>query len=286
VCWEQCTELKNIPGERVAFLEKWDNIEQYLVFLKHSALYALAVSLSFQEKGQFVLDLGCGTGYGVNTLSTAYKKVVGVDLSEYAVSHARKINEKLDVMFSQARGESLPFKCETFDAVISIEVIEHVTKVNCFLDEIRRVLKKGGVFILSTPNREVRLLPLQRPWNPFHVREFNAIQFRETLANHFSTVKIKGLVSKREIAQIELRGYAKLRSPLQAYCFQPLKHAIRTTVGWNIYTRMRTLLRRLRKPSRGANFTTEQFSLEDFWLAEQGVRGCTNLVAICRTSSR
>jgi SAM-dependent methyltransferase len=72
--------------------------------------------------------------------------------------------------------------------VCSFEVIEHFDKVDAFLSEVSRVLNPGGVFIVSTPNRERTPAGV----NPFHEKEFDAREFQEVLSRHFQTVDCYG----------------------------------------------------------------------------------------------
>jgi len=87
--------------------------------------------------GKETLDLGCGP--------RLLGSKANVDLCIYS-------NSKTSGSFVIASGEYLPFKDESFDAVTSIEVIEHVHNPTLLLVEIKRVLRKGGVLYMTTPN--------------------------------------------------------------------------------------------------------------------------------------
>jgi len=96
-----------------------------------------------------LLDVGAGTGrIKQMNFRGVCKKVYGVDLDERVLS-----NPFLDKGFVSP-GESMPFFPDKFfDLVISHNVLEHVDNPNCFLKEINRVLKSGGLFITKTPNK-------------------------------------------------------------------------------------------------------------------------------------
>jgi ubiquinone/menaquinone biosynthesis C-methylase UbiE len=89
-------------------------------------------------------------------LSEKCDYIVGVDISN--VFDRSKISANLD--FLQASTLSLPFRDESFDAVVSFDVIEYVQDDLKFLSEIRRVLKRGGE-LLETPNRNRLSLKLK-----------------------------------------------------------------------------------------------------------------------------
>lgn len=94
-----------------------------------------------------VLDLGCWDGKISNLIKKNDNKVIGVDLSIKALMLPHR---NIDVVCADV--ERLAFKSETFDAVVGGEIIEHIFDTSGFLKEIRRVLKKSGVLVLSTPN--------------------------------------------------------------------------------------------------------------------------------------
>ena len=99
-----------------------------------------------------LLDVGCGDGNFTMLLARACKakEVYGIEISEKGVELARKNGVKcyqLDI-----DEEDFPFEDNYFDAVFAGEVIEHLYDPDHFLDEVYRVLKPGGVFVLTTPN--------------------------------------------------------------------------------------------------------------------------------------
>ncbi len=102
-------------------------------------------------KGKKFLEVGCGLGYFSNKAAKMGAKVVGVDIGPSLV----KINKKLTPKgkFLVASASKLPFKDESFDVVLSTEVIEHVNKQHSALSEMARVTKKGGILVITTPNK-------------------------------------------------------------------------------------------------------------------------------------
>lgn len=138
-------------------------------------IYEWAKSL----KGTKILEIGCGGGE-----RTIYFKNAGCKVTAIDVVDVRKPNFSDGWDFLIADGEKLPFVDESFDAVTSFDVIEHIDKDVLFLSEAYHVCKKGGVFILGTPNRnrlsyKLRQLlgkkiiyPLELGKNCIHLREY------------------------------------------------------------------------------------------------------------------
>jgi ubiquinone/menaquinone biosynthesis C-methylase UbiE len=103
-----------------------------------------------EVKGK-VLDIGCGAG-GMSRAIKFYRpdlEVFGVDVSKSSISQAQRNSG--GVKFSLGDIYKLPFKSEEFDAVVVFDVLEHLDKPSAALEEVSRVLKKGGVFSLQTP---------------------------------------------------------------------------------------------------------------------------------------
>lgn len=102
--------------------------------------------------GSKVLDIGCNNGEFISLLKNKKGcKVWGVDLSEVAIAEAKA--KGLNVQIANA--ESLPFKDKMFDYVCLMEVLSHTMHPEIVLKEIRRVLKKDGVLLGSTPHRNL-----------------------------------------------------------------------------------------------------------------------------------
>jgi len=164
-------------------------------------LTAMDVMLSQKQidlvgKGNYVLDIGCNDGSLTQEIAKN-NKTVGLELSKGAVDLAKK--KGLDV--EQGSVYALPFENETFDVVHFSEVIEHLLDTNKALQEIYRVLKKGGKLVVTTPNccsfRD-RILVLFGHLQAYaqhteHVRLFNLARLKKHLINtNFEIEKIAG----------------------------------------------------------------------------------------------
>ena len=136
--------------------------------------------------GREVLDIACGYGYGSALLARRAKHVTGGDISSEAIEHARvRYAATANVEFRLADCAALPFADASFDAVVSFETIEHIAAQDIFLDEVRRVLRPGGLVILSCPNK-VEYTDKRGTTNEFHVRELYRDQLAALIAPRFA----------------------------------------------------------------------------------------------------
>jgi len=106
--------------------------------------------------GMRILDVGCGTGNFSLKLARLGCSVTGIDISEKMLTFAREKaqKEQLPVEFMPMDASDLEFPEEAFDAVVSIVVLEFMQNQQKTLDEMFRVLKKGGKLLVGTINRE------------------------------------------------------------------------------------------------------------------------------------
>ena len=102
-----------------------------------------------QKKHMQVLDIGCGTGETMTFVKSFLKKskVVGVDNSQLAVKYAQKRGHEVYKVDAQ----KLPFKNNSFDVILLLDVIEHIKDDQLFLTEAMRVLKSEGKIIITAP---------------------------------------------------------------------------------------------------------------------------------------
>ena len=165
--------------ERLDFSKNatYNNIEACI----HLNRYSMAKPYCENAK---VLDAACGQGYGSYLMKCwGAKEVDGIDISEDAISQAKKIFKASGLNYTQHTVESLPYEDNTFDLVVSLETMEHIDDVDSFLKEIKRVLKPDGVIILSCPNDNYYYQNDDFE-NPYHKRSYTFFEFREIAEKH------------------------------------------------------------------------------------------------------
>jgi SAM-dependent methyltransferase len=178
---KEITELEN-TGER--FLPGATNSPE--IAYDHLTRYRLAERY---VSGKSAIDLGCGAGYGTYSLAKVAHSIMGVDLSKEAVTHAAGSYQAPNLHFEVGNVGSLPYKDGSFEAAVSFEVIEHLEHPEELVLEAKRLLKKDGVFVVSTPNKQTYSNDRNRT-NSYHIKEMYHLEFQELLEYYFEHVQI------------------------------------------------------------------------------------------------
>lgn len=172
-------------AERVSHKDLSDNY----VFQRSLLAY---VEASKRVSGN-VLEIGTGSGYGIDIISPHTDKFVTIDKYETNISNSE--NDKVEFIKMNVP----PLKNiddNSFDFVISFQVIEHIKNDKLFVEEIFRVLKDGGKFIVTTPNIKKTLTR-----NPWHIREYTVDGLEQLLINEFKFVEKFGVFGNDKISK-------------------------------------------------------------------------------------
>jgi SAM-dependent methyltransferase len=205
--------------------------------------------------GKEVLDAASGVGYGTAYLAEASARVTGVDVDEDTVFYAQQRYGAPNVEFRQMDVTDLGFPDQSFDVVVSFETIEHVVDAPAAVREARRVLRNGGIYLVSTPHVDTTT---SSPENPFHATEYSPGDFAALLGESFLDVELYGqrrLESKRHrlLRRLDILG----------------------------------LRRRVHVP-RAAALTgtrpTTDLTLDDIAIERGALDGASEIVAVCRTT--
>jgi SAM-dependent methyltransferase len=154
-----------------------------------------------------ILDVACGNGYGSSLLARC-GTLSGLDKDHDAVTVARR--RVPAAKFTEAVLPALPYGDGSFDAVVTFETLEHVAQDAEYVAELARVLRPGGLLLLSTPNAAVSS-PSGSISNPWHVREYTLDQLRALLGGFINLdIFMQGPVREGIAARVALRASARL----------------------------------------------------------------------------
>lgn len=175
------------PAERMAFTgERYVSGMAGNIGNEHYHRYLFALRFCH---GKDVLDVASGEGYGSALIASVARSVVGVEIDEASVAFAQRAYPRPNLAYRYGRAQAIPLADASVDVVVCFETIEHIAEHDTLLDEVARVLREGGVFIVSSPDRRVYS---EEPGyrNPFHVKELSRAEFDTLLRGQFSHVSL------------------------------------------------------------------------------------------------
>jgi 2-polyprenyl-3-methyl-5-hydroxy-6-metoxy-1,4-benzoquinol methylase len=152
-----------------------------------------AYYLSLEYLKGDVLEVGCGEGRGVDLMLPKAKSFTGIDKIQEVVDNLKgkfpmgTFHQMVIPPFGNLSDNS-------YDVVVSFQVIEHIKDDLGYLKEIYRVLKPGGKALISTPNIKMSLSR-----NPWHIREYTANELAELAKKIFSKVEMKGVSGNEKV---------------------------------------------------------------------------------------
>ncbi|GAB3513445.1 hypothetical protein GCM10027341_55450 [Spirosoma knui] len=134
-----------------------------------------------------VLEIGCGWGRGLELLTKAADQYTGIDKNQELIAALQAEYPKST--FIAANIPPLAGLADnTFDYIVTFQVIEHIENDDLFIKEAHRVLKPGGKLLLTTVNKQFSLTR-----NPWHVREYYADGLKSLITNYFSSIETRGI---------------------------------------------------------------------------------------------
>jgi ubiquinone/menaquinone biosynthesis C-methylase UbiE len=175
------------------FSKYWN--EQYLSYLGQSR--------------QAILDVGCGTGDLTRALSYRGKITIGIDISGPMINTAKSMTDpSRNIIWATCTGESLPFANSVFDVVCFRGALHHMSDAFSGLKEAFRVLKNGGLMMLSEPNDDSVFLRIPRKIVSMKMARFGA--------DH------KAFRSEKWIKTIQNAGFTVVSKKYFSFLSQPL----------------------------------------------------------------
>jgi SAM-dependent methyltransferase len=170
--------------------------EENYWYRRHVAVYEW---IAERCAGLRVVDLACGEGYGSDLLARSAAEVTGVDANPEAYEHARARYRRPNLKFRRGLVEDFD---DEVDAVVFLQTIEHIHEPGELLQRISQIAPAAYI---STPNRLTLAPPgAEKSDNPWHLREYDAGQYRELLEPHFGSVELLGLFHARKLRAHEL----------------------------------------------------------------------------------
>ncbi len=236
-------------AERVSQSDVSDNyVYQRSILAYHKAAEIVSGS---------VLELGTGSGYGIAVIAPHAERFLTVD--KKTPSH-ELLTGSGNVEFRRMNFPPLEgIPAESFDYVISFQVIEHIRRDARAIEEVHRVLRPGGKLIISTPNK-----PMSLSRNPWHVREYTHDGFSELLAARFGSVEALGVFGNEKVAEY----YRKNRDSVRAVMKYDILRLQKILPRWALKIPYDILNRRnRRKPLKGNSALTSSITMDDSYFA-------------------
>jgi 2-polyprenyl-3-methyl-5-hydroxy-6-metoxy-1,4-benzoquinol methylase len=224
------------------------------IYLRHVFAYNEAAKLVFGD----ILELGCGEGYGYDILAPHCKSYTAVDKFKETIA-ANTAKNRPNAVFKQHTLPSLSlFDDQSFDCVVSFQVIEHIKNDTMFIQEAFRVLKPNGLLILTTPNIEMSLTR-----NPWHVREYTVLEFEKKLKQVSNQIEMKGVYGKEPVKRYYERNKIAVEriTRFDIFKFQRWMPAVLLQIPYDI-------LNRFNRNNLNAENTQllDEIKLDDYYL--------------------
>lgn len=147
------------------------------------------LALKYLQPWMNVLDVACGDGYGTRILAQKIDEVYGADIDAEVIAVAREFTEKAEhIRYYVEDVTQMTFSNEVFDAIVSMETIEHVDG-RAYMREAHRLLKPGGILILNAQQNIMGHIPV----NVTHLREYSLEKIVNLCSQHFIVDTIIGI---------------------------------------------------------------------------------------------
>jgi 2-polyprenyl-3-methyl-5-hydroxy-6-metoxy-1,4-benzoquinol methylase len=236
-------------------------VHQRLFFAYHQAAKLIKGNL---------LEIGCGVGRGLDVLAHNCEQYTGIDKNEELLKFLQKDYPQLNFIYQHIPPLS-GIAGNTFDFVVSFQVIEHIQNDDLFVKEIYRVLKPGGKAIITTPN--IRLSLTRNPW---HIREYTAAGLQTLIQKYFSKLDKKGVHGNAKVMEYYEKNRKSVEKITRFDIFN-LQYRLPRTLLQLPYD----FLNRLNRKSLMTNNDSlvNEISYEDYFLS-QDVENCLDFFYI------
>jgi len=179
-------------AERISQYETSDKV----IFERSVFAYIEAAKLASGH----LLEIGCGMGYGIETLLPCVTNYTALD--KFISEPVKQFSDKEEFNFIQTKIPPLSdIESNSIDTVVSFQVIEHIKNDKYFTEEIFRVLKPGGKALLTTPNKKMSLTR-----NPWHIREYTVGGLQLLFERNFNKINIFGVYGNDKVDNYYLQN--------------------------------------------------------------------------------
>lgn len=202
-----------------------------------------------------IIELGSGEGYGIKLLSPLASEYLAVDKFETDTAGLKNVEFRQQILPSLEG-----IADNSFDYAVTLQVIEHIHDDKTFVSEIHRVLKPGGMLLLTTPNR-----PMSLTRNPWHIREYSANELKALVAGSFSKVEVKGVYGSETVMNYHEQNKASVKK-ITRFDVLNLQYRLPRQLLQVPYDIMNRLNRR--KLLAGNSEIVNKVTLDDFFLKD------------------
>ncbi|MCF8255144.1 MAG: class I SAM-dependent methyltransferase [Bacteroidia bacterium] len=223
-------------------------------------------------KGKETADIGCADGYGTQFLANYTKNTIGVDYSEATIELARNQHkEKLNLSFISGKVPPLPLETESRDVVTAFQFIEHIHPRKAFMEDVKRVLRPGGVFLCTTPNNKMSIAR-----NPFHVHEYTFEEMKNEASQVFDKIELYGVQGNQKVNNYyeENSKWAKKILRLDPLGIHKMIPSSWLVAPYNFLTSI------MRKDLKETNQDTLKIETSDFHLTQESLDNTWDIVLV------
>lgn len=230
-------------------------------------LYAIqAIRSRGLDRPHRTLDLGCGNGYGSAELADVGGRVVAVDRISPDEQHRR---DRLQYVRADLAG--VPLAPQSFDLVVSFQVIEHLEDPTAYLRAIASATRADGMALVTTPN----ILQSDRV-NPFHVHEYEPQELRRLFEPYFERVEMMGVGMSEAAARYQADRLERIRRIMRLDPLGVRNWLPRGVIDW-LFARFSIIVRRGIQKGEGL----PDLGVEDFPVGPANAESL-DLLAVCR----
>ena len=207
-----------------------------------------------------VLEIGCGEGYGLDFINKNANSVTVIDKSKSVLEKIKRKHPKT-IVLNQKIPPLNNLKDNSFDIVISFQVIEHIKDATLFIKEIHRVLKPNGKAYITTPNSKKTIAR-----NPWYHKEYNYTEINNLIKNNFVNYSINGIQGNKKTDVYYLKNKQSVERLLRLDVFK-IQYKIPATllkIPYELINRMNRNKLLKKNTSLVNSITLEDYSLTEY----------------------